>query len=156
MERSVRHHARKIQVPSLADPEIVQAGALSYDAMCSPCHGAPGASLPEMAQGFDPQPPALAEEVKEWTPAELFWITKHGIKLTGMPAWGPTHNDQELWEIVAFLEKLPTLSPADYQALTRPTKPTEGVMKREEPHERRHRNRHSGVMEGERQRTRIR
>jgi mono/diheme cytochrome c family protein len=66
---------------------------------------------------MNPPPPDLADRAKVRTPAELFWVTKHGIRMTGMPAWGPTHSDKQLWELVAFVEKLPELSKVEYQKL---------------------------------------
>lgn len=63
-----------------------------------------------MGRGLRPQPPPLADVVAEWSAAELFWIIKHGIRMTGMPAWGPTHGDEEVWAIVAFVQTLPTMS----------------------------------------------
>jgi mono/diheme cytochrome c family protein len=59
----------------------------------------------------------LVEAVPELTPAQLYWITKNGIKFSAMPAWGPTHNEDELWEMVAFMEKLPKMSAAEYAAM---------------------------------------
>jgi hypothetical protein len=54
------------------------------------------------------------EAAKEWSTAELFWIVKHGVKMTGMPAFGPTHSDERLWTVVAFLKQLPQISPEKY------------------------------------------
>jgi len=42
-------------------------------------------------------------------------IIKRGIKMSGMPAWGPTHSEEELWALVAFLKLLPTMSTAQYR-----------------------------------------
>ena len=117
MERSVQHHARGIEVPPLDDPALVESGFDHYRNMCVGCHGAPGAQTWEGGEGLNPEPPKLAETVPGWTPAELYWITKNGIKMTGMPAWSETHDDQALWAIVAFLEKLPELSEAQYRAM---------------------------------------
>jgi mono/diheme cytochrome c family protein len=73
-----------------------------------------------VARGLLPEPPELAVVAEEWSVAELFWITKHGIRMTGMPAFGPTHSDAELWEVVAFLRVLPALTPEAYRALLGP------------------------------------
>jgi mono/diheme cytochrome c family protein len=69
-----------------------------------------------MAEGMYPKPPTLAEVAKKWTPRELFWIVKHGIKMSGMPSWAD-HSDDDLWNTVAFLERLPGMSEADYEKL---------------------------------------
>jgi len=85
--------------------------------MCAGCHGAPGQDPEAMGQGLNPPPPDLAESALEWSPAELFWVTKNGIKMTGMPAWGATHDDDAIWPVVAFLTKLPDLDAAQYKDL---------------------------------------
>src|SRR3546814_5441303 len=51
------------------------------------------------------------------TPAQQFWIIKHGIKMTAMPAWGKTHPDPLIWDMVAFVRKLPGMSPTEYKQL---------------------------------------
>ncbi len=117
MKHSVRRHARGIEPPPLSDSSLAQRGFHHYREMCVTCHGAPGASLSEIGKGLNPNAPELSEEVHEWAEAELFWITKHGIKMSGMPAFGPTHDDDELWAIIAFLKQLDSISPEDYQAL---------------------------------------
>lgn len=117
MTRSVQHYAKRIKPPPLTDPVLVTAGFRHYREMCVSCHGAPGATAGEIAKGLWPDAPDLAKTVPDWTPAQLFWITKKGVKFTAMPAWGPTHDDRKIWSIVAFLEKLPHLSPTDYEQM---------------------------------------
>jgi mono/diheme cytochrome c family protein len=97
MVESVRAHARSIQAPALDQPQVVESGAGHYHDDCEICHGGPGVTQSELARGLLPSPPDLGEAAQEWTAAQLFWIVKHGVKMTGMPAWGPTHTDQELW-----------------------------------------------------------
>jgi mono/diheme cytochrome c family protein len=99
------------------DPDAIAAGMVHYRAMCLQCHGAPDVKSHEFAQGLNPTPPDLAVAAKDWTDGELFWITKHGIRMTGMPAFGPTHSDEELWKIVAFVRQLNELSPDQVAAL---------------------------------------
>ncbi len=117
VEHSVEKHAAEITAPALDKESMRKAGFVRYDAMCVACHGAPGASRAKFARGLNPEPPSLAPEIEEWSPAELFWITKHGIKMTGMPGFGPTHSDDEIWDIVAFLQSLPDLTPQQYLAM---------------------------------------
>ena len=116
MEHSIKRQARDIQVPELDDPEKVHAGFKNFNAMCVTCHGAPGGESSEISKGLYPQAPNLAVASKSWTPAELFVIIKRGIKMSGMPAWEPTHSGDELWAMVAFLKVLPTMPTAEYQA----------------------------------------
>ena len=115
MERSVKRQARNVKVPELDDPEKVHAGLKNFQEMCVVCHGAPGALDSQINQGLYPKAPNLAAAAKDWTPAELYVITKNGIKMSGMPAWGPTHSDEELWSLVAFLKLFPTMPPAEYR-----------------------------------------
>lgn len=115
--RSVKQHASGITPPALTDPQMIESGAHHFAEMCIQCHGGPGQQPGEIAKGLWPEAPDLAKAVPDWTPGELFWITKNGIKFSAMPAWGATHSDDKIWEIVAFLEKLPNLSPADYQQM---------------------------------------
>ena len=85
--------------------------------MCEHCHGAPGINRREWAEGILPQPPHLVEAAAEWTPAEVFWLVKHGVKMTAMPAFGPTHNDEALWNITAFVKQLPAMTKPQYERL---------------------------------------
>lgn len=115
-DSSIAARATGITVPGdLSDPERISAGAGLYGEMCSACHLAPGKEPTEISQGLYPKAPEFSHG-NDLSPAEKFWVIKHGIKMTAMPAWGVTHNDTLIWDMVAFLEKLPTLSPAQYQA----------------------------------------
>ncbi len=119
VDRSVDARADEVTVPkSLNDPKSIADGASDYDAMCTACHLAPGMEDNEMRPGLYPKPPRLAA-FPAAPPAEQFWIVKHGIKMSAMPAWGVTHTDEEIWNIVAFLQKLPKLTPAQYHALVK-------------------------------------
>lgn len=119
MDNSVKRHAAGIKVPPLDDPSMIQMGLSHYREMCVPCHGAPGVPIGEIGQGLNPEPPELTEAASDWKPNELFWITKNGVRMTGMPAWSVTHSDEDIWAIVAFTRKLPSLSPAQYQSMSR-------------------------------------
>ena len=115
--RSIEAHAAGIQPPAGFDaPAQIEIGVDHFAAHCAVCHGAPGVPKGAIAQGLYPQPPDLAVSAKQYSPGELFWILKHGIKMTGMPAWSD-HGDEELWATVAFIERLPGLSEPDYAKL---------------------------------------
>ncbi len=116
-DRSISRHAQHIVVPPLTDNASIAEGAEHYAGMCTGCHLAPGIEQSAMRKGLYPQPPKLTEP-NDLSPAEQFWVIKHGLKMTGMPAWGATHSDEEIWHIVAFLQQLPQLTTAQYQALT--------------------------------------
>ena len=123
MDNSVKRHARGIKVPALDDAAMIQAGAHHYRDDCQMCHGAPGVRIGEVGLGLNPKPPELTEAAGDWKPNELFWLTKYGVRMTGMPGWGVIDSDDELWETVAFARKLPTMTPAEYQALTKQAPP---------------------------------
>jgi len=133
-ERSIARAASDIMVPELSAPSLLLAGGADYNDMCSTCHLKPGKSASDMSIGLYPSPPNLASTLDEHghdhssgessdddsiaQARRYFWIIKHGIKASGMPAWGPTHDDKRIWAMVAFLQKLPELTPEQYQILT--------------------------------------
>lgn len=114
-----RRATQKPPIP-LDDPAAVQAGARHYAKYgCANCHGAPGVEWQKFSEGLNPGPPDLKETASQRTPAELFWVAKNGIRMTGMPSFGKAGaSDTELWQIVAFVKKLPTASEADYKSWT--------------------------------------
>jgi len=118
-DRNVARQARDVVVPeNIADEKRVADGAGEYAEMCTGCHLAPGMKDTEMRKGLYPMPPNLADPGTRRPAAEQFWIVKHGLKMSGMPAWGLTHDDERIWSMVAFLQNLPSLSPEQYRELT--------------------------------------
>jgi mono/diheme cytochrome c family protein len=115
--RSIEARSEDIAVPSLDDEDQIRAGAGNYDSMCVGCHLAPGMAETELSNGLYPAPPSLAEAGPYDDPAKTFWVIKHGIKATGMPAWGKSMADPYIWGMVAFLQKLPDLDEGAYRAL---------------------------------------
>lgn len=122
-DRSIEARSKDIAVPRLDDPQLILKGAGQYAAMCTGCHLAPGIEESEIRPGLYPQPPELAK--LRIDPREAFWTIKHGVKMTGMPAWGSSHDDPTIWSMVAFLQKLPDLTPAQYRALVAKAPPDE-------------------------------
>src|SRR5262245_35175164 len=96
-EHSIAQRADDLEAPSLEDPKLIATGAHHYAEMCTGCHLAPGMRESETRAGLNPQPPNLVEHGAHRSPQQTFWIIKHGIKMTGMPAWGVTHDDQSIW-----------------------------------------------------------
>jgi mono/diheme cytochrome c family protein len=115
-DRSIASRSAGIALPNLADKDLIALGAEHYREMCTGCHLAPGIDDTEMRAGLYPLPPSLAKTSRR--PQEQFWIIKHGLKMSGMPAWGATHDDEAIWGMVAFLRQLPGLDAAEYAALT--------------------------------------
>jgi mono/diheme cytochrome c family protein len=114
-ERSIAARADGVPSPPSLDSGLVKHAFAEYEAMCVVCHGAPGMERGTLGKGMNPEPPDLTKVAAEWNDRELFWITKHGIKLAGMPAFGVTHSDKELWGIVAVLRRLQHMSAEDYR-----------------------------------------
>jgi mono/diheme cytochrome c family protein len=115
MKRSVRQRSEHIAVPSLGARHQVVRGHALYREHCEQCHGGPGVAPKPFALGMTPTPANLAHTAREWPAADLFWVVKEGIKMTGMPAWSFRLHDDDLWALVAFMRELPRLSPADYR-----------------------------------------
>ena len=113
--RSVEVRAKDIEVPDLNNEAQIRAGAGNYDSMCVGCHLSPGSAQTELSEGLYPAPPNLAKAGIYDNPAKTFWIIKHGIKATGMPAWGKSMDDQYIWGMVAFLKQLPNLNAGQYR-----------------------------------------
>jgi len=111
--RSIHVRAQTLTPPDLDDPALVLKGAGHYAAMCTGCHLAPGMGDSEIRPGLYPQPPNLSQQRVD--PKDAFWVIKHGVKMSAMPAWGLTHDDMTIWSMVAFVQQLPHLTPAQYR-----------------------------------------
>ena len=118
MRRSVQSRLGKVEAPpNLRDAGRVRAGALIYRDQCVQCHGAPGVAPEPLAFGLTPAPANLLAAGRTWIPGEIFWVVKHGIKMTGMPAWVYRLSDDEVWDVVAFVRAMPLMAPRDYAQL---------------------------------------
>lgn len=115
-ERSIRTHAETVDITVPSDSSTLRSGYRAYVDMCVVCHGAPGEDRGWMGQGLNPEPPDLARAAERLTADEIFWVLRHGIKLTGMPALASTHSDEEILELTAFVAHLPDMTEAEYQA----------------------------------------
>lgn len=114
-ERSIATRSKELQPPDLTDPARIKQGAGNYNAMCTGCHLGPGMAETELSKGLYPAPPNLTQHPVD--PKEAFWVIKHGIKASGMPAWGKSMEDDYIWNMAAFLQQLPKLNAEQYQAL---------------------------------------
>jgi mono/diheme cytochrome c family protein len=118
-ERSIERSIVGIQVPDdLNAAKRLLSGAADYNDMCAGCHLEPGKNESDFTQGLYPTPPNLTLADSVSAPQRQFWIIKHGIKASGMPAWGPGHDDERIWNMVAFLQRLPSLNATQYQILS--------------------------------------
>ena len=118
LDRAVAKRAPDRKNPVAASPETLARALRGYREMCVVCHGAPGVDPSEIGEGLNPPAPDLTlPRVQARTDGELYWIVSNGIRMTGMPAFGPTHKEEEIWKIVAFLRHLPQLSKEEEKTL---------------------------------------
>lgn len=115
-DRSIAARARNVSAPPLDYASMARRSAGNYDSMCVGCHLAPGMEDTELTRGLYPKPSNLAEHGLRRSPEQTFWIIKHGIKASGMPAWGKSIEDRYIWDMVVFLRKLPSMTAEQYQA----------------------------------------
>jgi mono/diheme cytochrome c family protein len=117
---SINRHAVDQPPMPMEDQAIVRAGARAFASRgCANCHGAPGVMWAKFSEGVRPDPPDLKDIANDLTPAQIFWVVRNGINMTGMPGFGLTETpDQEIWTIAAFVKKLPQVSEDDYKAWT--------------------------------------
>jgi len=114
MRRSVEQHAEPRAMSTQGSDELIRQGFKVYSETCVYCHGAPGKDPVDIGKGLNPEPPYLPDTVGRWTAPQIFWIVKNGIKMTGMPSFGGTHSDAELEATVAFVTRLPRMTPEQY------------------------------------------
>jgi len=118
LRRSVATHSIGIEAPAnLADERLARLGARHFALGCAPCHASPASPQNPVVAEMYPAPPPLSEAAGEWETEELFWIVMHGLKFTGMPAWPAQNRDEEVWALVAFLERLPEMEAEEYAEL---------------------------------------
>lgn len=120
-ERSIARGTAAILPPAdLSDAGRIRRGAGNYDAMCVNCHLGPGMEDSEIRKGLNPAPPNLSKPTEGpdsgSADARRFWIIKHGVKGSGMPAWSKGGMDDEsIWDLTAFLKVMSALSPEAYR-----------------------------------------
>lgn len=117
MQQSVRLRARDVEPPALDAPALFERGAACYQHRCELCHGGPGVAQNDLALGMQPLPGPLVNAGMRFKTRELYWITRNGITMSGMPAWRLQLSEDDTWALVAFIERLPQLSPSAYQQL---------------------------------------
>jgi mono/diheme cytochrome c family protein len=123
MRQSVRLRARGIETPPLADEQMILRGAACFQENCVQCHGAPGVAQSDIGKSMQPLPGPLVDANKRWKARELYWLTRHGIRMSGMPAWEFRLSDAELWSLVAFMQRLPDLNAQQYSEVVRQAGP---------------------------------
>ena len=115
-DNAVARSASGLKPPAFSAADVLMGGS-HFKGMCQDCHGGPGTEPEEFAAGMNPKPPNLAKAADDLSVSEVFWIAKNGFKMTGMPGFGKTDSDDELWKVAAFVKALPKISPAQYASL---------------------------------------
>jgi mono/diheme cytochrome c family protein len=119
MQYSVQNHARDVVVPpNLGTKEQLQRGAIVYQANCVQCHGGPGVAPSKHGMSMQPAPGPLVDADVNWKTRELYWITRNGIKMSGMPAWEYHLSEPDLWAVVAFVGAMPGMTSQDFKRMT--------------------------------------
>jgi mono/diheme cytochrome c family protein len=118
MHQSVKRRASAIVPPALDVPALVARGAVCYVDKCVQCHGGPGVAQGDIGRSMQPLPGPLVDASQRWRPQELYWITRNGIKMSGMPAWKHRLPEDDLWALVAFMQRLPKLTAAEFRGIT--------------------------------------
>jgi len=117
MQHSVKSHAQRITAPVELTDQQVRDGLRIYRETCVYCHGAPQQDPGDIGKGLNPKAPYLPDTIGRWTSAQVFWIIKNGIKMTGMASYSDALKDDEIWNLVAFVQRLPELTPAQYKQM---------------------------------------
>lgn len=123
MRRSIMARTGDSPVPDLRDAQRVRRGAAHYREHCVQCHGAPGVAPDALAMGMTPAPANLVGTARHWKPEEMFWVVRHGVKMSGMPAWRYRMADDEIWDTIAFVVASVTMTTRDYAAMTQDAQP---------------------------------
>jgi mono/diheme cytochrome c family protein len=134
-DRSIEVHSQDIVAPPLQGNALIDRGLPLFHTACRLCHGGPGIKPLEFTAGLYPRPPRFPSKdvQQDISDPQLFWIIKHGLKMTGMPSFGVSHSDEDLWAIVAFVRRLSTLSPQEYQAMVEKAGLGSGVGEKKQP-----------------------
>jgi len=112
LHASISRYAPRETNPVLLNEDNLKTGVDTYKAMCTRCHSTPEGKASTYGQSFYPPAPQLPQGMTEYNDSQLFWVIKHGIRNTGMPAWRSILSDEEIWQLVSLLRNSQDLSPA--------------------------------------------
>ncbi len=147
LEEIFARRARDIATPARAK-EMKNPQALSAENMnevrehwvghCATCHALDGSGATDIGRNLYPPSPDLRDATTQrLTDGELFYIINNGVRFTGMPAWESEHTPEETWLLVAFIRRLPSLTPDELEQLKK--RPREaGEHEHGEEHEHKH------------------
>jgi mono/diheme cytochrome c family protein len=120
LDRSIERHAPKVTNPLGRSPAALASGLALFRTHCVACHGGPGVDPTEAGASLNPPAPGLTlARVQARSDGELQWIVSHGVRMTGMPAFGASRSEEEIWQLVAAVRRLPRLSPEERHMLAK-------------------------------------
>ena len=114
MINSIKRRAPDVALPTHISKAQAIGGFCQYEEHCVACHGGPAVAREQWVSGLNPEPPYLLDATQNWKPRELEWIVRNGIKMTGMPAWRESMSDEQISDVVAFVEAMPKMPPQTY------------------------------------------
>ncbi len=126
-ENSVPVHAKGIRAPARLTDQQALAGLKIYRETCVYCHGAPGQDPGDIGKGLNPEAPYLPDVTGGFSSAELFWIIKNGIRMTGMASYGKVRDDGEIWSLVAFVQRMQKMTPDEYKQMEQSVASSQGA-----------------------------
>jgi len=120
MDKSTERHAPQQKNPLPLTPDNLKTGARLYRDKCSDCHGGPVNPDSDYGRSFYPRAPQFMKEAPDMPDHENFYIIKHGVRWTAMPAWGGVMTDSEIWQVVLALSRFEKLPPEAVEELKKP------------------------------------
>jgi mono/diheme cytochrome c family protein len=131
VDASVEKGAADLKNPLQPTDDVLSEGMHIYVEDCAGCHGSPKEPNSVLGASFNPHVPQFMKRAPDMPDNQNFYITKHGVRMTGMPAWGKILNDDKLWKVTTFLSHMEKLPPAIDQEWKTPTPqppPASGVV----------------------------
>lgn len=98
--------------PVLMNEESIRDGMAHFADHCAQCHANDGSGA-EIGKGmFPPAPDMRAEDTQSLSDGALFYTIEHGVRFTGMPAFGTgtLEGEESSWHLVNFIRHLPKLT----------------------------------------------
>ncbi len=120
LDGSTERYAPKQKNPLQPTEENLLAGAKLYRDKCSDCHGSPINPNSDYGLSFNPRVPQFMKQAPDMPENENFYIIKHGVRWTAMPAWGHVMTDSEIWQVVTLLSRFEKLPPGVNEELRKP------------------------------------
>jgi mono/diheme cytochrome c family protein len=119
LDWSIPSSAKDAKNPFPATPENITAGMQHFADHCAACHANDGSGNSEMGPNLYPKTPDMRlAQTQNLTDGDLFYIITNGVRMTGMPGWGPSHSAEDTWKLVLFIRHLPQMSPAELKEMT--------------------------------------